>query len=57
MLAGITNTLYTRLGYEHFKDLAIFLSLLEKQMFSLLAIREIVSHDEDGIILTADIVD
>lgn len=46
ILAAVTNYLYLNLSPRDFKILSVFLSLLSKQMFTLVAMKEICSRDD-----------
>ena len=54
VLAAITNYLYINLSPRDFKILSVFLSLLSKQMFTLVAMKEICSRD-DRILFVEDL--
>ncbi|MGI6404235.1 MAG: hypothetical protein ACOX0K_08535 [Oscillospiraceae bacterium] len=54
VLAAITNYLYLNLSPKDFKCLSVFLSLLSKHMFTLIALQEICSRDED-IVVAAEV--
>ncbi len=54
VLAAITNYLYVNLSPRDFKILSVFLSLLSKQMFTLVAMKEICSRD-DRILFVEDL--
>ncbi|HHY51741.1 MAG TPA: hypothetical protein GX499_00660 [Clostridiales bacterium] len=54
ILAAITNYLYVNLSPHDFKCLSVFLSLLSKQMFTLVALKEICNRNED-IVVAADV--
>ena len=54
VLAAITNYLYVNLSPRDFKVLSVFLSLLSKQMFTLVAMKEICSRD-DRILFVEDL--
>lgn len=46
IIAAITNYLYINLSPKDFKAFSVFLSMLSKQMFSLVALKEICSRDD-----------
>lgn len=46
LLAVVTNYLYTSLAEKDFSNLAIFLSILSKEMLRMEAIRELVKVEE-----------